>query len=232
MSTLNQIVYRILGKLEVNSTDDSNTDLREIESEVHKKRALYLRQELNKNRSIDENVKQDLGCIELEVVDRAQCCDIEVDCSILRTAVDIPKAIELNFGNPLWVGPVDKLEYPFSFVTLEQARWAGNGRFNSKAIFAFPLNRRIYLISKDDSHKFMTHINVRGVFEDPTAAGVFTNCTTGSSCYTKDTEYPVNEWMLNLIEQEVYNEFLPKLKNPVDTNNDAKDDKMQQGMAK
>lgn len=229
MSTLNEISYRILNKLEVSISDDSDIDLREIESEVDKKRALYLRQELNKNRSIDENVKQDLGCVELELADRADCCDITVDCSILRTKYELPKPIELNFGNPLWVGPVDKLNFPFSLVTYEAAKYVGNGRFNSNMKFAFWLNRRIYLISKNDAHKLLSHINVRGVFEKPSEAAIFTNCATGQSCYTKDTQYPVNEWMLNLIESEVYNEFLSKLKNPIDNSNDANNDKLPQG---
>lgn len=228
MATLNEITYRILGKLEVNSSDDTDIDLREIESEVHKKRALYVKQDLDKNRSVDQRLVQDLGCVELEVVDRAECCDIEVDCDILRTVYEIPQPIELKHNNTIWAGPVDKLNYPFSFVTYEHAKFAGNGRFNKNSIFAFMRNNRIYLISQNPDYLYLTHINVRGVFEDPSAAGVFTNCVTGSSCFSADSEYPVNMWMLNLIEQEVYQEFLPKLKNFVDNSNDGKDNKLPQ----
>jgi hypothetical protein len=222
MATLNEITYRIWEKLRPNLSDDDDIDIRLIQEEVHKQRALAIRNELNKNRSVDPNIIQDLGCVELELADRADCCEVELNCTILRTVLEIPNTIELHNDLLLWVSPIDKLAWPFSFVeTLERARWSGNGRFNKQSIFAFLHNKRIYIISKDDTHAMLEFINIRGVFENPQEASRFTNCS-GSACYSNDSSYPLNSWMSAYVEGAVFNELIPKLKHPVDNSNDAK----------
>ena len=220
--TLNEGTYKILEVLNRTKSDDSDIDEREIKFAIHNQRALWLRNELNKNRTIDPNVIQDLGCVQLEVADTAECCDITTGCSILRTTLEIPNTIELHNETALWVSPVDKLNYPFSFVSYDRAKWVGNGTFSQNNIFAFLNNSRIYIISGNDEHKYMKYINIRGVFENPTEAGRFSDCT-GSACYTDTDEYPLNRWMWTYIQMEVIKEMLPKLlQMPSDNSNDAK----------
>ena len=75
---------------------------------IKNQRALWLRNELNKNRTIDPNIVQDLGCIELELADKAECCDLEDGCKILRTNVTIPNTIELHNKTGITrVAPID-----------------------------------------------------------------------------------------------------------------------------
>lgn len=221
--TEKQIVFSIWGKMRPNIADEDSLDQREISIEVHKQRALLIRNELNKNRTIDSNLIQDLGCVQLEVADRAECCDIDLDCDILRTSLLIPNAIELHHSNPLWVGPLDKLDYPFSLIPLERAKWAGNGKHNSRSIFAYLNNGRIYIFSKDNNiQKMLKFINIRGVFENPSEAARFSNCATGDSCYNSNTsKYPINSWMLPYLEAQVIQNLSGKLKFPIDNTNDS-----------
>lgn len=221
--TLNEIIGAVRSRLEPIISDDSMFDDREIAAKIHKQRALGIRNELNKGRTVDANIIQDLGCVELEVADVAECCDITIDCDILRTTLVVPNTVELHHSNALWVGPIDKLDAPFKLVSYAEAAVAGNGKFNQNMIYAFLNNGRVYVISKNNDHKYLKYINIRGVFEDPSAAGVFNDCS-GSSCYTNDSRYPVNSWMLNYIEDYVVQHFIGKFQVPVDNSNDSKGD--------
>ena len=220
MASLNKIQYSILEKLRVELSDDDPIDLRLIAEEIHTTRATFIRNEMNRNRTPDPFIIQNLGCVELEVVDRAECCDITIDCSILRTSQRIPSTVELHNSNLMWVNPVDTLARSFSFISYERAKFIKGHRFTSREIFAFMLNGYIYLISEDDTHSQITHLNVTGVFENPEDASSFNTCD-GEACFDADADYPLKAWMRKSVETEVFNTLLSKLKNPADTTNDA-----------
>lgn len=222
--TLNELAYKILEDLRRTHSDDSDIDIREVKFAINTQRALWLRNELNKNRTIDPTVIQTLGCAELEVSNTSDdCCDIDSGCSIMRTKLVIPSAVELHNEPAIWVNPVDKLNLPFSFVSYERAKYVGNGTFNTNNIFAFLSNSRIYLVSKNEDVKYMKYITIRGVFEDPSEAGRFTNCS-GEACYTDDSTYPLKSWMFNYIENEVVKMLSMRLQLPADDTNNAKSD--------
>jgi len=69
MASTNEIIYSIFEKLRPNISSSDDIDLRIIKSELHKQRALFIRNELNRNRTVDPFIIQDLGCVELEIVD-------------------------------------------------------------------------------------------------------------------------------------------------------------------
>ncbi len=221
--TLDEISYRILEKLRPNPSSDDDIDLRLIESEIHSQRALSIRNEYNKNRTIDPFIIQDLGCVEMGIVDRAECCDISLDCSIVRSTLKIPSTVELHNTTPIWIQPIDKLEKSFAHITQEQAKFIKGNRFTKNQIYAFIINGYVYLISEDDSHAEISHISIRGVFENPVSVAEFNTCE-GSSCYTSSTPYPMKEWMRNYVEGMVVQNLMGKLKNPVDTSNNSKSD--------
>jgi hypothetical protein len=225
MATLNEIAYDIFEHLRPEISDDDHIDISQIKFNIHTQRSLWLRNELNKNRTIDENIIQDLGCIELDLADRAECCDIESDCTILRTKVKIPKTLELHNKTAITrVGFIDKLDYKINFISYERAKYAGNSRFNKKMIYAFLLNGYIYLYSNSDfMYKFLTHINIRGVFENPTEAAKFNTCE-GEPCYSDDMQYPLSTWMIPYIKGEVLKFFQLSLQVPNDNTNNAKPD--------
>lgn len=221
MPTRNEIIYSVLDKLKPHLSDDIDISPREIGWEIDTMRALFLRNELNKNRTVDPYIIQDLGCVEMETADRAECCEVSSGCLIVRSTLEIPKTVELhNSTGIVRVGPVDKLEKDFSFISSGRARFAGNGKYNQNIIFAFLHNKRIYLVSKNDKVKFIEKINVTGVFENPDDVAPFTNCG-GESCYTSDSQYPINTWMIPSLQDAVLNKFINTLKMPKDTTNDG-----------
>lgn len=222
--SLNNIAYSILNQLRPHLADDSDIDLREVKREIRKIRALLLRNEYNKtNRTIDDDVTQSLGCVELELTDAADCCNIQSDCTVVRTVLEIPDTIELHQKTAITrIGPVNKLDKSYLFIDYDRVPFFGNSRFNGKEIAAFLYSDRIYLISKDESIKFMKYVNIRGVFEDVEAVAKFKHCS-GDACYTDDDKYYLTDWMETYLKTMVRDIFLVKLGQPVDNVNDNKD---------
>lgn len=223
--TLNELAYDLLERVRAELSDDEYIDKRQLKFWIHNQRALWLRNELNRNRTIDSNIIQDLGCVELEVVDASACSDIPVGCSVLRTIKDIPNAIELHNKTLITrIGPLDQSIPDFTFTSHERAIFSGNGKYNVKHIYAYLLNNKMYLKFDEKCNleaKMLTHVNIRGVFEDPTEVATFTD-PTGASCYSDDGEYPLNRWMYNYIKDAIVKADLSNMiMLPTDSTNNA-----------
>lgn len=222
MATLNEIAYSIFEKLRPEISDDDAVSLRQIKFDVQNYRALFLRNELNKNRTIDSDVEQTL-CVDLEEVNPSDCC-VEVGCSlILRSTKTLPKTIEMHNKQAITrVGPVDKTTKPFSFVDYSRVPYVGSGRYNKHNVYSFLHDGYVYLTSNDKKVNFLKKAVVRGVFEDPEEVANYTDCNTGEPCYTDNSEYPIKGWMIPSIEEAILQKYLPTIQLPEDNSNDSK----------
>lgn len=207
MATLNQIAYGILESVKGDIGADNNIDIRKVKYDIKNHRALLIRNELNKNRTINPSIVQSLGCIDVKAVSQSSCCDGVGDCTILRSVDKIPSTIERHGNDTITrVGGTNIMSPGFSYVDYETAKVSGNGRFNRDVIFAFLLNDYMYLIQRSATISFVgiSKINVMGVFNDPEEISKFTDCN-GDSCFTEDsTEYPLSEWMITYITKELF----------------------------
>jgi len=68
MATLKELSFRILESIRGEIGAEENIDIREIEYDITNTRALLLRNELNKNRTVSSSIIQSLGCIEIETL--------------------------------------------------------------------------------------------------------------------------------------------------------------------
>ena len=222
--TLNEAVYQL--RLDIRKQelfDDDALSDRMIKKWVHDQRALWIRNETNKNRTIDDQIIQ-AACMELEVADRSECPSKTTGVSVLKSKLQLPKTIELHYNDGIInVAPVDKLAYDFSYVPVERAKFAGNGQFNSKMITVFRYNNYIYLTSKrvTDFARYVRFVMVYGLFENPVALKEFTH-VNGDACYSDDDDYPLNSWMWNYMRTEILKLNLPLVVDGVtDKVNDA-----------
>jgi len=226
MATYNEISYDILEILNnSNISDDEDVSLEHILYHLAIQRNLWMRQEYSKpGRSIPKHMIQDLGCLELEEVDAADCCEIAVGCYMLRTKKKMPHFLDLHDGEAITrVGPVHKLMTPYTYTSLPKAILASHEKYGSKIIQAFLLNEHMTLIIKDPSLQTLTHINVAGVVADPKDALAF-KCDDGSSCFSYDDQYPIPLWMLGYVKDQILNQFGVAARFAKDENNNAKDD--------
>lgn len=222
MATLNEIIYDILEDVKSNViSDDIDIDERLIIHKLNVQRSLQLRNEYNKpGRILDPFTVQTLGCVELEPVDSSECPDLPADCTLLRTKCEIPKTVELHHRTAITkVGPVDKLDYFFSFVPYQQVIFSGNGKFAKNVVYAFIYNKYMYFKSTSLASKLITRVNIMGMFEDPTAVESF--CGNTTDCFSNDDEYPINTWMIPYVKEQVVRELVMSLQMPEDNINDA-----------
>lgn len=227
--SLNEIVYSIKETLR-DYSDDTDVSTEHLKYLVNTYRAQFLRRDLSKpGRYVDESIKQDIGCLRLELSDPADCCAVTSDCTILRTEKEIPHPVELR-SSPLItsVGPINILQSRFEFVSYHRAIYSGNGDFNQQSIFAFYFNNRIYIKSNPDNKdaQMLEYIKARGVFQDPTAIKNFEDCESGTPCYNDDMDYPMNTWMIPMVKDAVIKEGLQLLKTPPDNENNSEDDRV------
>lgn len=232
--TLDELISQVYETLEINA-DDSSIEDRFVESLIVQQRALWLRNEYNKNRTIDQNVVQELGCVEMIEVDRSECCEAPLGCKILRTKNPVPNTIEFHHDNAIVrVGPIDIIQPSYKEILYpKEVQFYGNGRTNSKNIAWFLKKTKeglhIYLLMKNPSinYKLIEQINVQGIFEDPREAENYHNCN-GSVCWSPSQEYPINAWMWNYILPEVLKVVQSKIQMPKDLDSDNKDNIRQQ----
>jgi hypothetical protein len=201
---------------------------------INEQRSLFIRNEYNKNRTIDPNIQQELPCLELELVDPHNCCvPVPIGCKILRTKEPIPNTIEFHHTKGITsVGPIIITAKRFALIDYNRVPYIGNGRTTANTIYAFLYDKYIYIISKDPSVQLLSKISVRGIFEDPTELEQFTNCSTGGTCWSYDSPYPLNQWMWAYIKEQLRQQLLVKRQIPVDDNGNNDDDLANQTAAK
>jgi hypothetical protein len=204
MASLNEIAHDLLGIVRPQLSDDSDIDLRQIKFWIHNQRALFIRNELNRSRTIDTDIIQTL-CVELEEVDASDCCDIVLDCPILRSKAKLPDTIELhNLQGITRVAPINIKSEPFSHVEKDRIPFVAHARFTGSMIFTFRHKGYIYVYSKNPRYKNLAAISVSLIAEDPSAAAVFNDCSgTGEPCYTDDMDYPIKAWMIPGLKQSI-----------------------------
>lgn len=228
MSTLREITFSILESVKPKAAITEPITEQLIHFHVKNTRAKFIRNELNKQRSIDNEIIQDLGCLELEKVDRADCCEVQAGCIILRTKLKLPGFIELHQKNLLTrVGPIDKIKRPYQLIPYERVPFEFLNKFTKNEVKAFLMNSNdyLYIITHEDNllRKTLKYINVQGVLENPEDASRFSTCS-GNTCFSDTSQYPLKEWMIDGIKQEVIKLLFAESKQPIDSTNNAKID--------
>lgn len=224
MNTLNSIVYSILSSVKPHLTDDEDLTFEKVSYDVQNKRAVFIRNEYNKSREIDPSLIQDLGCVDVVKVDAAECCDIDSGCKVVRTQDKIPVPISTH-KKPLItrVGPINKLQRNYNFVTYREAANSGNGAYNQREIYAYYFNGYIYLVSKNPSVYLLKKINIQGVFDNPEDLANYNLCESNTPCYSDNSPYPLPKWMEEYIKNALKEEYVKvDIVAPKDQANDSK----------
>jgi hypothetical protein len=218
MASLNELTYNLLNIFRGGmQSDDEPVSKKQIAFQIGYYRAMLIKRELDKNRTLDRRLIQDLGCIDLTYVDRAECCDITWDCEVARTVDRIPQPVESSDSALLtFVGLIDKVT-PIEYTSKSQAHWSKYNKYTSKSYRAYYHNGYIYIANATR----LKYINVQGVFADPESAATFSQCD-GSPCFTWDSQYPIAEYMIQPITEMIMTKEARLITNtPNDQTNDG-----------
>jgi hypothetical protein len=216
--TKNEIIYNWLNLIKAGRlSDDFTPSTNQLSFIADYKRAQYIRQDQTKNYFDTDQFYQDLGCINMIPVDKAECCTIGLDCDVLRSEVKIPNIIRLKERYGLKISAVDR-QTRFTIILPERVPFLGNTKFPQLGVKVYFLNGYIYIPESLD----IRAINVRAILEKPENAKTF--ICDGEACYTNDSEYPLTSDMLDLITRDVLSTELSFLMKMIpDETNDGSD---------
>lgn len=164
--TLQQIADAIKDRLRNYNDTSQDSDLSDesIVYDILNHRALYLRREINKTRSL-KTFEQDLGCLDLQTIDKSECPNFLAYETVKRTRVKLPKFIRRRNKEAItFVGDVNKTRrIPLDDTFMIE--WNKYNKYTNAETKAYYLNDYIYV----DNCEGLKAINVRGVLEDPTS---------------------------------------------------------------
>jgi hypothetical protein len=179
-------------------------------------RSMLISQAIQKRSDITDIWVQTISCMELELVDKSECCEITTDCYILRSVRELPRTIETTGDNSIVrvetvdgkliskSNPLEEKYVQYSKYVKEKPRW-------------FIKNNRLYIINED----FLKYVNVWGIFEDPSSLSSFVGCD-GNTCFNWNNSYPASLKMANDITNIVLKtKVYPFIQLPADNTNDA-----------
>ena len=188
METLRKLTHDLLDLRYKVRTDDNVVTERQVQQWIRQQRAIWVSNELNKNR-FESAYWQETG--KLGLIEHP---DYGSD---FKTAANIPPLIQVNHRPALIeVNKGTPFGEKFPWLLLQDGRWMGNRRFDAKTIYSFYTNNGQILLRRpvDDSDlKFdaLTDVNVVGIYEDPMDLKVFDK-TDGSPQYHEDMPYPIH----------------------------------------
>jgi len=220
----NELIYDIKELVKSHKlSDDIDLSNRYLSYLISNQRALWIRKKYSEpGNLVNDSITQTLGAMELEVADRSVCPDVPAGCSILRTKEKLPKPITVK-GKELItrVGPVDLLNYDFSYVPYERALYTGNGKYTQNQVYAFLLDDRIYIKTTNVAYKMLKYVNIRGVFEEPFNVTKYCDAQ-GNSCYDPLVDsYPLEKWMVPFVKEQVVAQLVQSAQMPKDKANNA-----------
>ncbi len=224
MATIKEIVYDlkniIRGGLQ---SDDEMISDRQIEFQVDSLRAQFIRQDVNKRRSISDNIKQMIHRLDVESV-QGTTCGLTNDIHVVRSKEKIPNAIETSHSDLITaIGPTGVLSVNFHMIPYNRAPWAGTNRYTKRMTFCFVLDSFVYIVGPEA--ELLDCVKVEGVWQSPRDIEKYTDKHNNPSYSPENDEYPLSTSMLDLIKQSMLAQNLqPLVQMPTDVSNNSKSD--------
>lgn len=186
---------------------------------VNQTRAMLISQDIQKRREISDIWVQNITCLDLEEVDKSECCEVTTNCKLLRTSLTIPKTIETHSRNGI-IRVLKTNGDSISEVGHGESKYTKYTKYGKKSAKWYLKNNYIYIVDDD----MLENISVYGIFDDPTSLSAYAACD-GSTCYSIDNDYPCSLKMASDITNIVLKtKILPFLQIPSDTTNNAASD--------
>ena len=205
--TLNELVYDILLEVRNNNIAESEPlSKRQIEQWIHTYRAFLIKQDLDKERTINPLYIQTIDMHVSKIEQEAGHYEYQGD-------KDLPKLIDFNyrpgvvfvkdaFGNLIQIGSETKMKF-------QKYR-----RYTCGDYIAYVKGDKIYVEGADNT---LENIEVGVIAEDPTEL---------KDCYNPDKdEYPLPAAMWATVKQLIFTREIPwMVGRPSDVTNDSEDD--------
>lgn len=175
-----------------------NISKRQLEMWVHQHRALLIKQDIDKGKSPNPDYIQSIPHLQLEVVDESHGGDIISESYILRSQIDIPKTLDLNFKSGFtYIGTIEGNE--IQFIPEGRRKWQQYKKYTKNDNLAFLRNNRLYLIYPHPIHQ----ITLKGIFEVPTEVMNIVNPHSTATEGGWSDSYPIPVNMLPTLKEMI-----------------------------
>lgn len=223
MSTLRELSFDLLNILRAGRAGDVEAiSLQQIQFWIKTTRATLIRQELNKGKTISENIISHIYNQKVIPVDISDCpVNLPIGCYIVRTENRMPRFLEINDRDMLTsIQPNNIQSQNYTIIPRARLSYLGFNKFNKNMPFAFLRDGYIFLIN--DQHT--EYITIEGVLEDVEDLAGYNNCVTGESCYDDESRYPISEYMWDIMKQMIMKTNFSILNNPTDISENGNPD--------
>lgn len=195
MASLNQITTSIAKKKQRENDFEYKMMIAHM---VRNYVAFFIRQSLAKGDILDKELLDfNMKLIRIPV---SQCP--EFGCDVLRTESKVPKPIRTKLNDVFrYVGNVE-FKKSYNFIQPEQVEFMKSSKFGAKEIRYAYFNDYLWLFN----NTVLKWVRIQGYFEDPIEVGKF-QCNNNNPCVDWDSEYPVSQDILVLVEAEILNQL-------------------------
>ena len=221
MSKYKELVYMVLDRNKL-SSDDSILTQDHIIFMLEKARSLLMFQYYDQqSKEIPDSLYQTI-CLDLELapaIDGRPC----TGGYYLKSTKKIPNLSK--FGHPILFGD-DYFQGFITFVPMNRFRYAGSeGSFFNNFIYAtIGPDRYLYLRSHNPQYRYLEHMRMRALFENPKDAIDLLCDKQQGECDIMEQEFPIPDFMeatmIDAVSIIVSNTILQ----PLDDKNNASDD--------
>lgn len=173
--------------------NDERIDDRIWQDFIMLKRNTFIKNHLNEKQFTELNTLQ-TEKLTLSAFDSVyDTTGVSIGSKILRSGV-VPKMIESRVGPAVYIlTGADLISPTIEYVPFDRLRWCGNGIINKHMLFAAWYDNRFYVKSGSEIEKPLKYLNLTAIFSDPTEV----------STYTDTSDYPVNEYMIDYMKNEI-----------------------------
>lgn len=179
-------------------------------------RSMLISQAIDKKNDISDTWLQTISCLELELVDLSDCCDVELGCLGLRSVKELPKTIETDSSNMI-IGVYTLDGTLIDESDISTSRYSKYNKFTSNKRRWFIYNNKLHIINDI----LLEKVSVTGIWEDPSDLANYISCEN-QACWTYDSNYPVSMKMAGMITDIVFKtKCLPMMGVPIDNINDS-----------
>lgn len=194
---------------------------RQLEDWVHQYRALLIKQDIDKGRNVNPDYIQTIPVISIEKEDTAGGkVSIDTGNDVYRTTQQLPKTLDFHFKSGI-ISVSTLNDEDLQLVPSTRRNWQQYKTWTNKDTLVYLKDQYLYLINP----KGILYLKVRGIFENPMEAAMFTNSDTIPTSVDASTPYPIPVNMVPVLKQMILERELKILINmPTDNINNTADD--------
>ena len=224
LNSLNAIIDDILLEIRnANIAESEDISRVQIEQWIHQYRALLIKQDLDKGRTVNPGYVQVINPFAMTLTNPT-----DTEKYIYESVNELPKTIDLHYGS----GMITIRDTNGRLIQLsnESKAWLqGYRQFTKNDYIAYIKGDKLYALKSlieqctdevDHTLDTLQFVELAGIFEDPTAVGKI-----NGECYDPDnTVYPVPANMIPVIKNTIFTKELAiMLAMPTDTSNNTQD---------